>query len=65
MAVDMLLTQIERAKGIKKAIGIEMLIETPLGMQNIYEIAGGLEAQRKACCLVLLIMRLIAGRRLP
>jgi malyl-CoA/(S)-citramalyl-CoA lyase len=39
-AVDMLLTQIERAKGIKKRIGIEMLIETPLGIQNIYEIAG-------------------------
>jgi malyl-CoA/(S)-citramalyl-CoA lyase len=38
-AVDMLLTQIERAKGIKKPIGIELLIETPLGMQNIDEIA--------------------------
>ncbi|MBF0110941.1 MAG: CoA ester lyase [Magnetococcales bacterium] len=38
-AVDMLLTQIERAKGIKKRIGIEMLIETPLGMQNIDAIA--------------------------
>ncbi|MBF0145392.1 MAG: CoA ester lyase [Magnetococcales bacterium] len=38
-AVDMLLTQIERAKGIKKKIGIEMLIETPLGMQNIDAIA--------------------------
>ncbi|MBF0289226.1 MAG: CoA ester lyase [SAR324 cluster bacterium] len=39
-AVDMLLTQIEKAKGIRKSIGIEMLIETPLGIQNIYEIAG-------------------------
>lgn len=39
-AVDMLLTQIERAKGIQKRIGIEMLIETPQGIQNIYEIAG-------------------------
>jgi malyl-CoA/(S)-citramalyl-CoA lyase len=38
-AVDMLLTQIEQAKGIKKPIGIELLIETPLGMQNIDEIA--------------------------
>ncbi|MBF0605353.1 MAG: CoA ester lyase [Nitrospirae bacterium] len=38
-AVDMLLTQIERAKGIKKRIGIEMLIETPMGMQNIDSIA--------------------------
>ncbi len=39
-AVDMLLTQIEKAKGIQKRIGIEMLVETPLGIQNIYEIAG-------------------------
>lgn len=37
-AVDMLLTQIERSKGIKKKIGIEMLIETPMGIQNIDEI---------------------------
>ncbi|MCB1871067.1 MAG: CoA ester lyase [Gammaproteobacteria bacterium] len=39
-AVDMLLTQIEQAKGINKRIGIELLIETPQGMQNIFEIAG-------------------------
>lgn len=38
-AVDMLLTQIEQAKGIKKPIGIELLVETPLGLQNIDEIA--------------------------
>ena len=38
-AVDMLLTQIEQAKGIKKRIGIELLVETPLGLQNIDEIA--------------------------
>ena len=38
-AVDMLLTQIEQAKGINKRIGIEILIETPQGMQNIFEIA--------------------------
>jgi malyl-CoA/(S)-citramalyl-CoA lyase len=38
-AVDMLLTQIERAKGIRKPIGIEILIETPLGIQNVDEIA--------------------------
>ena len=37
--VDTLLTQIELAKGIKKRIGIESLIETPLGIQNIFEIA--------------------------
>ena len=36
--VDMLLTQIERAKGVRGSIGIEMLIETPLGIQNIDEI---------------------------
>ena len=38
-AVDMLLTQIETAKGFKKRIGIEAIIETALGMQNIDEIA--------------------------
>ncbi len=38
-AVDMLLSQIEQAKGIKKRIGIELLIETPQGIQNIFEIA--------------------------
>lgn len=38
-AVDMLLTQIEAAKGIKKPIGIELLVETPLGIRNIHEIA--------------------------
>jgi malyl-CoA/(S)-citramalyl-CoA lyase len=38
-AVDMLLTQIEQAKGIKKPIGIELLLETALGIQNIDEIA--------------------------
>ncbi|MBX3455611.1 CoA ester lyase [Ferrovibrio sp.] len=38
-AVDMLLTQIETAKGFKRRIGIEVIIETALGMQNINEIA--------------------------
>lgn len=38
-AVDMLLTQIEQAKGINKRIGIEILIETPQGIQNIFQIA--------------------------
>ncbi len=38
-AVDMLLTQIETAMGFKNKIGIEALIETALGMQNIDEIA--------------------------
>ncbi len=38
-AVDMLVTQIERAKGRKKRIGFELIIETALGMQNIHEIA--------------------------
>jgi len=39
-AVDVLLTQIETAKGFGRRIGIEVLIETALGMQNIAEIAG-------------------------
>lgn len=38
-AVDMLLTQIEDAMGFEKRIGLEHIIETALGMQNIHEIA--------------------------
>jgi malyl-CoA/(S)-citramalyl-CoA lyase len=39
-AVDMLLTQIEAAKGLRKRIGIELIVETALGMQNVEVIAG-------------------------
>jgi len=38
-AIDMLVTQIEAAKGFKSRIGFEMIIETALGMQNVHEIA--------------------------
>jgi malyl-CoA/(S)-citramalyl-CoA lyase len=38
-AVDMLVTQIEQAKGRRKRIGFELIIETALGMANIDEIA--------------------------
>ena len=38
-AVDMMVTQIEQAKGYKKRIGFEHIIETALGMQNVSEIA--------------------------
>lgn len=38
-AIDMLVTQIEDAKGYKKRIGFEHIIETALGMQNVTEIA--------------------------
>ncbi len=38
-AVDMLVTQIEDAKGYSKRIGFEHIIETALGMQNVSEIA--------------------------
>jgi malyl-CoA/(S)-citramalyl-CoA lyase len=38
-AVDMLVTQCEAARGRKKRIGFEMIIETALGMQNVAEIA--------------------------
>ncbi len=38
-ALDMLVTQIETAKGLKKRIGFEMIIETALGMSNVDEIA--------------------------
>lgn len=40
-ALDMMATQIETAKGRKKRIGFELIIETALGMQNIHEIAAG------------------------
>ena len=39
-AVDMLVTQVEAAKGRKKRIGFELIIETALGMANVDEIAG-------------------------
>ena len=38
-AVDMLVTQIEDKIKKKKKIGFKMIIETALGMQNVYEIA--------------------------
>jgi malyl-CoA/(S)-citramalyl-CoA lyase len=38
-ALDMLVTQIEDAKGWKKRIGFEHIIETALGMQNVEAIA--------------------------
>jgi malyl-CoA/(S)-citramalyl-CoA lyase len=39
-AIDMLVTQIEAAKGLKKRIGFEMIIETAMGIENVNEIAG-------------------------
>jgi malyl-CoA/(S)-citramalyl-CoA lyase len=39
-ALDMLATQIETAKGRRKRVGFELIIETALGMQNITAIAG-------------------------
>jgi malyl-CoA/(S)-citramalyl-CoA lyase len=38
-AVDMLVTQVETARGRKKRVGFELLIETALGMANIDAIA--------------------------
>ena len=38
-AIDMMVTQIEDAKGYKTRIGFEHIIETALGMQNVHEIA--------------------------
>ncbi len=38
--VDALITQIEQATGARKRIGLELIIETALGMANINEIAG-------------------------
>jgi malyl-CoA/(S)-citramalyl-CoA lyase len=42
-AVDMLVTQCEDAKGRKKRIGFEHIIETALGMANVDEIAAASE----------------------
>ena len=38
-AVDMLITQVEAAKKREKRLGLELIIETALGMANIHEIA--------------------------
>ena len=38
-AVDMLVTQCEAARGRKKRIGFELIVETALGMANVNEIA--------------------------
>ena len=38
-AVDMMVTQIEQAKGLTKKIGLELIIETALGMQNVEAIS--------------------------
>lgn len=38
-AVDMLVTQVETAMGLKKKIGLECLIETALGGVNVFRIA--------------------------
>ena len=38
-AVDMLCTQVETARGRKKRVGFELIIETALGMQNVNTIA--------------------------
>jgi malyl-CoA/(S)-citramalyl-CoA lyase len=38
-AVDMMVTQIEEAMGLKKRIGFELIIETALGMANVEAIA--------------------------
>jgi malyl-CoA/(S)-citramalyl-CoA lyase len=39
-AVDMLVTQVEQAKGRRKRVGFSLIIETALGMMNVDEIAG-------------------------
>ena len=38
-AVDMLLTQIEDAMGFRQRLGLELIIETALGMENVHAIA--------------------------
>ena len=46
--VDVLVSQIEAAKGFGRRIGFEILIETALGMKNVNDIAG---ASRRNECL--------------
>ena len=57
-AVDMLLTQIETAKGINKRIGIEILIETPLGLCDQHPVVALSAADGK------LLWRFSAGARI-
>ena len=40
-ALDMLVSQIQMAKGLTNTVGFELIIETALGMQNLAEIASG------------------------
>ena len=46
--VDVLITQIEEAKGIGHRIGLEALIETALGMANVERIAGARDTRLEA-----------------
>ncbi len=39
-AIDMMITQIEAATGRKKKVGLEVIIETAMGLANVDEIAG-------------------------
>ena len=60
-AVDMLVTQCETAKGRKKRIGFEMIIETALGMQNVHEIAAASRRNEIAAFRRRRLRRLDAG----
>jgi malyl-CoA/(S)-citramalyl-CoA lyase len=39
-AVDMLVSQVEAARGRRKRVGFELIVESALGMRNIHAIAG-------------------------
>nr|WP_304945117.1 aldolase/citrate lyase family protein [Sneathiella glossodoripedis] len=56
-ALDMLATQIETAKGRKKKIGFELIIETALGMQNIHEIAAASKRNESFISALLIMQR--------
>ena len=47
-AVEMMLSQIEQAKGIERNIGLEALIETALGMANVESIAASVPRRLEA-----------------
>jgi len=51
-ALDMLVTQIEAAKGYPKRIGFEHIIETALGMQNVAEIAAASNSTRARSTII-------------
>ncbi len=64
-ALDMLVTQIERAKGYGKPIGFELQIESALGMKNVRRDRGGVATRRIAAFRPRGLCRLDPGADAP